>query len=236
MTCLFPYPGDQLCSTMQIGMRDPVDRAASCLFYFYRDAMDGVSTMTEEQFRKVALDCSNCNNVAAAMLMSDLSGVGDMTVNKASLNASLSDTVFASAVRNLERCVIVDHMDVSHGQVWATWAPTFLTTWFPWVSSSGNASIPHHNTNPQPYRLPYRLVKVLEDLNNIDMRLYNRATELMLLQLEDVRARGSHIEAASPESDTEFCPGVSAERQRRVDDNERILIKHGVSRRALSTF
>ena len=225
-------------------MRDPVDRATSCLFYFYRGAMDGASQMTEEEFRKLALECTACNNVAAAMLMSDLPGIGNMTVNRASLNASLSEAVFASALGNLERCVIVDHVDVSHGRVWPTWAPMFLTTWFPWVSSTGNTSIPHRNTNPKPYRLPHRLTEVLEDLNSLDMRLYKRATELMVLQLETARARGFHkrhkkgarAKAASPEPETEPRPGVTPQLQIRIDNDERILSKHGVSRRALSTL
>ena len=244
MTCLCSDPCSPPCSATQVGMRDPIDRAASCMFYFYRGAMDGVLEMTEEEFRRVALECTACNNVAAAMLMSDLPGIGNMTVNRASLNASLSEAVFASALGNLERCVIVDHMDVSHGQIWAAWAPMFLTTWFPWVSSTGNTSIPHNNTNPQPYRLPYRLMKVLEDLNNLDVRLYNRGTELMLLQLETARARGFHkrhgkgarTEAADPEPEADHCPGATPELQDMIDNNERILSKHGVSRRILSNL
>ncbi len=243
MTCLCSDPCSPPCSATQVGMRDPIDRAASCMFYFYRGAMDGVSRMTEEEFRRVALECTACNNVAAAMLVSDLPGIGNLTVNRASLNASLSEAVFASALGNLERCVIVDHMDVSHGQVWPTWAPVFLTTWFPWVSSTRNATIPHQNSNPEPYRLPYRLLKVLEDLNSLDMQLYNRATELMLLQLETARARGlhkrhrkrAHTMATFPEPEAKVCPGVTPELQIKIEDNERILAKHGVSRRALST-
>ena len=231
-------------SAVQVSMRDPIDRAISCLFYFYRGAMDGVSNMTEEDFRKVALECTACNNVAAAMLMSDLPGMGNMTVNRASLNASLSEAVSYSALRNMDRCVIVDHLDVSHGQIWATRAPLFLTTWFPWVSSNGNTSIPHRNANPEPYRLPYRLVKVLEDLNRLDMLLYKRATELMLLQLETAKEselhgqheKGTRAEEAFTELTANPCPAVSPELQIRIDNNERILSKHSVRRRASSTL
>ena len=172
-------------------MRDPIDRATSCLFFFYGDAMGDVSKMTEEDFRKVVLEETTCNNVAATMLTSGLPGVNEVTVSRAALNASLSEAISASALTNLERCVVVNHLDVSQGQIWATWAPMFLTTWFPWVSK-GSKGIPHSNASKEPYRLPYRLVKVLEDLNSVDRLLYSRATELMLLQLGSARARELH--------------------------------------------
>ena len=152
--------------------------------------MANISTMTAEEFRRVALEDTVCNNVAAAMLVSDLPGADRVSVNKASLNASLSEAVAASALTNLERCVVVNHLDVSHGQVWATWAPMFLTTWFPWASSNEDKAFPHLNFNSKSHRLPYRLVRVLEDLNRVDMLLYNRATELMLLQLGHARSKG----------------------------------------------
>lgn len=188
-------------------MRDPIDRATSCLFFFYGDAMSNVSKMTEEEFRKVALEDTTCNNVAATMLTSGLPGVSEMTVNRASLNASLSEAVMASALTNLEHCVVINHLDVSQGQIWALWAPMFLTTWFPWVSSQNHTGIPHFNSSGKPYRLPYRLMKVLEDLNSVDRLLYERAAELMLLQLGSARARrfhsrqegGAHTQTAVPE-------------------------------------
>ena len=112
-------------------MRDPIDRAASCLFYFYRDAMKDVSEMTEEDFRKMLLEDTLCNNAAAGLLVSSLPGTNSRMVNKASLNASLSTTLAASALSNLERCVIVNHLDVFHGKVWATWPQFFSPPGFP---------------------------------------------------------------------------------------------------------
>ena len=172
-------------------MRNPIDRATSCLFFFHKDAMKEVSSMTEEDFRKLALEDTACNNRAAAMLTSDLPGVDDMAVNKASLNTNLSEVIAASALTNLERCVVINHLDVSHGQVWADWAPMFLATWFPWVRPQADAGtgIAHHNANMVPYRLPHRFVKILQDLNSMDMVLYNRSNELMLLQLGFARGR-----------------------------------------------
>ena len=167
---------------VQVSMRDPIDRATSCLFFFHRDAMNEVLQMTEEEFQKVALEDTACNNMAAGMLMSDLPGIDSMAVNKASLNASLSEAITASALTNLERCIVINHLDVSHGQVWSTWAHLFLTTWFPWATVNSTA-LPHKQINHMPYRLPYRLVKVLEELNSVDMLLYERSAELMLLQL-----------------------------------------------------
>ena len=122
------------CCAVQVSMRDPIDRATSCLFYFHGEHLGHVSKMTEEDFRKVALEDTVCNNVAAAMLVSDLPGTNNLTVNRATLNASLSEAVAASALSNLERCIVVDLLDVSHGHIWAKMAPHFLTTWFPWVS------------------------------------------------------------------------------------------------------
>ena len=225
-------------------MREPIDRATSCLFYFHKDAMVNVSKMTEQDFRKVALHEAACNNVAAAMLTSHLPGMDSMTVNKASLNASLSEAITASALSHLERCVVVNHLDLSHGQIWPTWAPMFVTTWFPWVSTIQNTGIPHHNANSKPYRLPYRLVKVLEDLNSVDMLLYNRATELMLMQLGFARAKGfrarqgdrAQVEDASSKPATDPSPGIPPEPQSSTDSVEGNLSKHGVSRRSLSAL
>ena len=86
-----------------------------------------------------------------------------------------------------------------------------------------------------------RLVKVLEDLNSVDTLLYNRATELMLLQLGFARARGFHtrqedgaqVESA-PSAEPAADPGVAPDLQSRTDSVEGSASKHGISRRALS--
>lgn len=232
------------CAAVQFSMRHPIDRATSCLLYFYGDLMAGVSHMTEDKFRRLVLESTFCNNVAAAMLTSTWSD--RMAVNRASLYASWADNVAISALANLERCVVIDLHDVTHRQVWANWAPAFLLAWFPWMPLHGvNASehIPHANENPKAYKLPYRLVRVLEELNTVDMLVYNRAIELMQLQqgfaeeaigIEKLHDSAADADSASGEQAAHAHPSLYDDLQGRRDVYSRLESRHMASKDAES--
>lgn len=219
-----------------VSMRNPVDRAASCLLFFYGDLMADVGQMSAEEFRYIVTEKSLCNNVAAAMLLSDVPGISARTVNRAALNASLGAEITVAAVRNLERCVVIDLANVMRGQVGSLWAPAFIGHWFPWLKDHVHPGIPHRNDNPRAFRLPHRHIKILEELNSVDTAVFDRAVELMQQQQRQLQGHmGIHRQneasfdttlPAKEEPTRLTYPGTPWDLRNRQNANTEILRKH----------
>ena len=168
-------------------IRDPVDRAMSCLSFFYNELFQDAGRWSEETFRRKATEeavgTAVCHNDAARMLVS---GMDDSVFMKASESHELSKVLIAKALASLKRCVVVDLFDgPAHGEEWHSKAHTVIKAYFPWLDNG--QIIPRENISnatlqgrPQkPQRLPHRLMKELEKLNRVDRVIYSHAQRLM---------------------------------------------------------
>ena len=167
-------------ASCMVSVRDPVDRAISCLHYFFPKEMEGVEHMSDSEFYRIATERTLCNNAAAYMLASGTAAISEREANTIHRNASASKAVAASAIKNLERCVVISLSDVTDGQPWGQWVPVFLAHWFPWMHAP--EIIPHMRRNDKASPLPHRHMKVLEDLNTADTEIYEHAVKVMVRQ------------------------------------------------------
>ena len=161
-------------------IREPVDRARSCLFFFYNKLFQDAGRWSEETFRRKATEeavgSAVCHNDAARMLVS---GVEDSVFMKASASHEISNVLITKALASLKRCVVVDLFEDSvHGEDWHSKALTVIRTYFPWLDN--RQEFPRENvSNLTTQRLPHRLLKELEKLNRVDMVIYAHALQQM---------------------------------------------------------
>ena len=166
---------------------EPVDRATSCLFFFYNELFQDAGHWNREMFRRKATEeavgTAVCHNDAARMLVS---GVEDSVFVKASESYDISNILITKALASLERCVIVDLFNESaHPDDWRSKALTLIKAYFPWLDHGH--TIPRDNVSNvtiymqpfRPQRLPHRLIKELEKLNRVDVAIYSHALRLM---------------------------------------------------------
>ena len=166
-------------------VREPIDRSISCLLFFYGETFKHSHGWSAEEFKhKVtheAVEKARCYNDATGMLAT-LPGEAAKTALKSSRSNETSE-ILDAALASLRRCVIVDLVDISHGENWGNEASRVLSAWFPWLGK--DIVIPIENISQESGRrekLPHRLIQVLEDLNDLDMVIYREALYLMRLQ------------------------------------------------------
>ena len=171
-------------------IREPVDRATSCLFYFYNDIFQNIQHWSEKFFKhkatEEAVGAALCHNDAARMLVS---GMDDNDFLKASDSSVVSNIVVTEALATLKRCVIVDLFDISpSGENWHSKALPVIKTYFPWLDK-GQKILRENVSNVTVYgrplksqRVPHRLIKELEKLNKVDLTIYQHALLLMKQQ------------------------------------------------------
>ena len=101
-------------ASCMVGVRDPVDRAISCLHYFFSAEMEGVQHMSDREFYRSAIENTQSNYAAAYMLASGTAAISEREAYTMHKNTSASKAVAASTVKILERCVVISLSDVRH--------------------------------------------------------------------------------------------------------------------------
>ena len=176
-------------------VREPADRSISCLMHFYGDTFVQANRWSAEKFKqKVMTDAvktARCYNDAASMLISDPRLQEQVLLEPSQRSQESQELLLQAALASMRKCVIVDLKDITADEDWATQAPKFLTTWFPWLGKQN--FIPLSNMSRPPRRahnllkMPHRLVQVLEELNDLDMAIFEEALKLMRLQKEAIQ-------------------------------------------------
>lgn len=173
-------------------VREPVDRSISCLMHFYGDAFREATRWSAENFKqKVMTDAvktARCYNDATSMLISDPRLQEQVLLEPSQRSQGSRQLLLEVALASMRKCVIIDLKDITADEDWATQAPKFLTAWFPWLGKQNfiplsNISRPSRRTQSL-LKMPHRLVQVLEELNDLDMAIFEEALNLMRLQEE----------------------------------------------------
>ena len=136
---------------------------------------------------------AKCYNDAAYMLRTPAIG-GAQIFSREVDDHTVRDRILDAAITSLNRCTIVDLFDVTHDEDWGAEAPTFLSAWFPWLGKQQAIPVKSpENTNPthQSQRLPHRFIKVLEELNDLDIIIYREALQLMRMQKRALAAKSN---------------------------------------------
>ena len=168
-------------------IREPVDRAVSCLLFFYNELFQDAGHWNEETFRRKATEeavgTAVCHNDAARTLVS---GMDDSVFTRASESREVSDFLITKALASLKRCVVVDLFEGSaHGEDWHSKARAVIKAYFPWLDngqSLARENVSNITIQGRPFiaqRLPHRLMNELEKLNRVDMVIYTHALQLM---------------------------------------------------------
>ena len=122
---------------------------------------------------------------------------------KASRRVGNAEVVLNAALASLRRCVIVDHFDVTNYGDWRCQAPEVLSAWFPWLRKHKDIPVEQPpDSHQKSHRMPYRLMQVLEELNDLDMVIYREALELMRLQKEALQGGKVGLSSVSQLSGT----------------------------------
>ena len=194
-----------------LNMRDPVDRATSCLYYFYEELFQDVDRWSVQTFRKRATEEANrsaiCHNDAARMLI-NIPGLNDQDFLKASQDKNVSTLLINTALSTLRRCIIIDLFDVTSDEDWRPLTPTFLSAWFPWLNKGQAlpwANPSTHSLKGKPMseasrRLPHRLIDEVEKMNSLDMEIYKHAVALMRQQRTALREFMTNFQKATQHS------------------------------------
>lgn len=169
-------------------LREPIDRAISCLKFFYGDLFKDVKRWSSDLFRQRATESAVsralCHNDAARML-TNFPGLNDQAFLKASEDENTSKILIETAISTLRRCVVVDLHDVTLDEDWRDVAPQTLSAWFPWLNRG--QALPwaqHSDASESSQRLPHRLIKEIEKLNKVDMAIYKEGLRIMRQQSE----------------------------------------------------
>lgn len=93
--------------------------------------MKSVEHKSRSDFYHFATVTTSCNNGAARMLAMD--GLSDTALLVAHQNASLGSMVATEAIRNLERCVVIEILDNLNDIKGSARAPAIFDACFPWL-------------------------------------------------------------------------------------------------------
>lgn len=169
-------------------VREPVDRSISCLLFFYGESFRDAHRWGAEEFKHrvmtEAVKGAKCYNDAANLLVT-LPRLEEQIFSNSSSSERSSD-LLDSALASLRRCVIVDLFDITQ-EDWGAQAPEFLAAWFPWLQKKEEKTVnvkQLNNLSHKYQRMPHRLIQVLEEMNDLDMAIYEEALRLMRLQKE----------------------------------------------------